>query len=52
LPQLEHDERPEPVAVIGPLRRVLVEQPLERAGAEPAARARVAAEQELSCERL
>ena len=51
LPQLEHHERPEAVAVVGAARRMLVEQPFDGRGAEPAARARRLAEQEVARER-
>jgi len=37
LPELEHDERPEPVAVVGAARGVFGEQPFDRRPFEPAA---------------
>src|SRR6266446_9095601 len=52
LPQLEHHECPEAVAVVGPARRVLVEKPLDGRRAKPAARARRLTEQEVACKRL
>jgi len=51
LPQLEHHERPEAMAVVRAPRSVVVEQALEGGHAEPPARARGLAEEHLTSER-
>ncbi len=52
LPELEHRQRPQPVAVVGAARRVLGEETLDRLGPEPSACARPVVEEQLARERL
>ena len=52
LPQLEHHERPQPVAVVGAFGRVLVEQACDGVVVEPTALACLPVEEQLACQRL
>src|SRR5213080_4661358 len=51
LPQLEHHERPEPMTVVRPRCRVVVEQSFEGRSAEPPTRACGVTEEHLTGER-
>src|SRR6185437_15912792 len=51
LPELEHRQRPQPVAVVRPARCMLGQETLHRLGPEPAAAPRALVEQQLPAQR-